>query len=161
LISFIVAMDENQLIGSNNQMPWNLPNDLKLFKKITTGYTVVMGKNTYESIGKALPQRKNIVISKSLSELPDCKVTSKLEDILSLSEKEEVFIIGGAQIYNLFLPYMERLYLTKVHHTFNNGDTYFPTIPFENYNLVFEKKFDKDIYNCHSFSFLYYERIKN
>lgn len=128
-LSMIVAVDEIRAIGKNNQLLWHLPEDLKRFKELTTGHTVVMGENTYYSIGKPLPNRKNIIVTLNQNlELPGCVVTHSIEEALQKAkemEEEEVFIIGGASIYKQFLPLIERLYLTLVQGT-HDADTFFP-----------------------------------
>ena len=127
-ISMIAAMAKNRIIGKDNQMPWHLPADLKHFKAITLGKPVIMGRKTYESIGKALPGRTNIVITTSSTyTLPDAIVVNSCESALSVAGKntDEVMIIGGGAIYKAFLPIAEQLFLTFIDlHT--DGDTQFP-----------------------------------
>lgn len=128
-LSMIVAVDETRAIGRNNQLLWHIPEDLKRFKELTTGHTVVMGENTYYSIGKPLPNRKNIIVTLNQSlELPGCVVTHSIEEALQQArevEEKEIFIIGGASIYKQFLPLIERLYLTLVQGK-HEADTFFP-----------------------------------
>jgi len=127
-ISLIAAMAKNRVIGKNNQMPWHLPNDLKHFKAVTLGKPVVMGRKTYESIGRALPGRKNIVIStRSDFSLPDAEVVRSCEDALAAAEREgeEVMIIGGGKIYTEFMTKADVLYLTFIDLAVE-GDTQFP-----------------------------------
>lgn len=125
----IVAVDEIRAIGKDNKLLWHIPEDLKRFKELTTGRTVVMGENTYYSIGKPLPNRRNIVVSLNQSlELPGCVVVHSIEEALQKAneiEDREVFIIGGASIYKQFLPLTERLYLTLVKGQ-HEADTFFP-----------------------------------
>lgn len=128
IISLVVAIAENDAIGKDNQMPWHLPADLKHFKNITTGGTVIMGRKTYESIGKALPNRENIVISRQKDyHLADAKTVNSLEEAIKISEGKELFIIGGAEIFKLAMSLAHRIYLTRIHQNFE-ADTFFPTI---------------------------------
>lgn len=134
-LAIIAAVAENGCIGINNQLPWYLPEDLKYFRRLTTGGVVIMGRKTYESIGKPLPNRTNIVISRKAGYHPEgIKVVSSLEDALDLAAQvseingiDDVFVIGGAQIYALALPLANRLYLTEVQKTVE-GDAFFPPI---------------------------------
>ena len=128
-ISLIVAVDENNGIGKDNQLPWHLPADLKHFKTLTTGHPIIMGRKTFESIGKALPNRHNIVISRQSGYLAEgTSVVSSLDEAFALCEdNEEAFVIGGAQIFEHALPLANFLYLTLIHHQFK-ADTFFPEI---------------------------------
>lgn len=128
-IKLIVAMDENNLIGKDNKIPWNLPQDLQFVKAVTTGHTIVMGRKNYESIGHPLPGRRNIVISRNKDySAPGCEVFTSVEDVLKATENdEEVYIFGGTEIYKLFIPYCEMMIITRIYHSFE-GDTYFPEV---------------------------------
>lgn len=122
----IAAMAKNRVIGANNQMPWHLPADLRHFKSMTLGKPIIMGRKTYESIGKALPGRVNIVISRSPLTLNDASTATNLETAIELAdENDEVMIIGGGQLYQACLPLCHRLYLTHIDLDVA-GDTYFP-----------------------------------
>lgn len=128
MISLIAAISHNNQIGLNNKMPWHIKEDLLYFKTITSGHTVIMGRKTFESIGKPLPHRKNIILTKNHSlTIPNVRIICSVSEILDLisREKEEVFIIGGGEIYNLFLPYADKLYLTLLDLDIE-GDTDFP-----------------------------------
>ncbi len=128
LISLIVAHDENRVIGYENDMPWHLPGDLAYFKRTTMGKPIVMGRKTFESIGKALPGRLNIVITTQADYDAENIVTvSSLEEAIQVAsaQSEEIMIIGGGKIFKSALPLADRLYITQINHTFN-GDTYFP-----------------------------------
>lgn len=127
IISMIAAMAKHRVIGAGNKMPWHLPADLKHFKAITMGKPIIMGRKTYDSIGKALPGRTNIVISRDAQlQLADATVVSSAESALAaVSGTEEVMIIGGGTIYDTFLPLCHRLYLTQIELEVS-GDTYFP-----------------------------------
>lgn len=126
-LSIIVAMDTNQLIGKNNALPWHLPADLAYFKKTTIGKTVLMGRKTYQSIGFALPNRRNIVISRNADfQTQNCEVVSSIDDALILTKNDdEVMVMGGASFYEQMLPSADRLYITQIESEFE-GDTYFP-----------------------------------
>ena len=135
MISLIVAHDKNRVIGYENKMPWYLPGDLKYFKEMTMGKPIIMGRKTFESIGRPLPGRRNIVITRNEQYKSDgIETVSSLEDALMLTkDDEEVMIIGGEQIFRLALPLANRLYITQIHSEFN-GDTFFPS--YEGWHLV-------------------------
>lgn len=157
-ISLILAMADNGTIGHHNALPWHLPNDLKFFKNSTLGKPIVMGRKTYESIGRPLPGRDNIIISHTLSqhEIPGCKVFNSLQDAIAdinaQGDHSEIMIMGGAQIYQAALPLMDRLYLTHVHAEVL-GDTKMPAFDFTNAKLIFEEKHQKDEKNHYDYTF--------
>lgn len=131
IISVIVAIDENNAIGKDNQLLCYLPNDLKYFKSITQGHTVIMGRNTYESLPNgALPNRRNIVLSRNRElKLERCEISSSLEDAIALCKDEsEVFIIGGATVYAKAVDLAEKLYITHINHKFEGADAFFPRV---------------------------------
>jgi dihydrofolate reductase len=157
----IVAVSENGVIGKDNQLIWRLSADLKRFKALTTGHTVVMGRKTFESIGRALPNRRNVVLSSSMENgaVEGVEVFSSIEALeKSLSADEEVFIIGGGEIYRQFLPYASKLYLTKVHVSIE-GDVYFPAINESEWKSVFEESHVADEKNEYDYTFVDFERI--
>ncbi len=161
LISLVVAVAENNVIGKNNQLIWHLPADLKHFKKLTTGHTVFMGRKTHDSIGKPLPNRRNIVISRSVDQIEGCEVAVSLEDALKLTSAEnEVFIIGGAEIYKLALPLANRIYLTQIHQSFD-GDTFFPELDLQQWRETQREDFSPDEKNRLSYSFITLDRTAN
>jgi dihydrofolate reductase len=129
IISSIAAIAENNAIGKNNQLLWRLPADLKHFKVITTGHTVIMGRKTFESVGKPLPNRRNIVVTRSKAlHIEDVEVVNSIEQAIALCDQdEEVFIVGGAEIYKAAMDITDQIYLTVVHENFE-ADTYFPQI---------------------------------
>ncbi|AOH55342.1 dihydrofolate reductase [Peribacillus muralis] len=130
MISLIVAMDENRVIGNNNQLPWHLPADLQYFKKVTLGHPIVMGRKTFESIGRVLPGRENVIVTRNEDfQALDCVVLHDILNIKTYADKreDEVFVIGGAEIFKEVLPFADRLYITEIHETFE-GDTFFPAI---------------------------------
>ena len=132
----IAAMSENRVIGNGNKIPWHLPEDFKWFKKMTTGKVVVMGRKTFESIGRPLPNRETIVLSRSRFEHPGARTLADLRDVAKAGEAREIFICGGAEIYALALPFCSDLYLTVVKRQVE-GDVFFP--PFEDrFDLVAE-----------------------
>lgn len=135
MISLIVAHDKNRVIGYENKMPWHLPGDLQYFKEMTMGKPIIMGRKTFESIGRPLPGRRNIVITRNKQYNSDgIETVSSLDEALMLTKNdEEVMIIGGEQIFRLALPLANRLYITQINAEFN-GDTFFPS--YEGWQLV-------------------------
>ena len=129
IISIIVAMDNNRGIGLNNRLPWRLPDDLKHFKALTMGHHMIMGRKTYESIGQALPGRTTIVISRNPDfSAPDCQIAQSLDEALAMAERaeeEEVFVVGGSQVFEDALPRADQIYLTQVHVSLP-ADVHFP-----------------------------------
>ena len=166
VISHLVAMAKNRVIGVNNDLPWNLPDDLNHFKKYTLNRPIVMGRKTFESIGKPLPQRTNIVISRSLLEIDGVNVFSEVEDGIAFANQyneknqleDEVIIIGGAQIFNETLPIMNRLVLTQVDCEIA-GDVFYPEINMNNFIRKNISKHFKDEKNQFDFSIDLYEKI--
>ncbi len=160
IISIITAMDENQLIGKDNGLPWKLPADLQFFKRVTMSKPIIMGRKTFESIGRPLPGRKNVVITRDESfDAEGCEVVFSLNDALSRVENaDEVMVIGGANIYQQFLPQADRLYLTRVEGKFD-GDAWFPEIDFENWELVEKEEHKADEKNEADYSFQVFQRI--
>ena len=158
-LSIIVAMSKNRVIGKDNKMPWHLSNDLKNFKKITIGKTIVMGRLTYDSIGKALPERKNIVLSRNLID-SNVFVFDNFEEVLNFTKDEdEVFIIGGQDIYSQTIDKVNKLYLTTIDANIE-GDKYFPEIDISKWKKIRSEKFSKDQNNTHDFvSELYIKNI--
>lgn len=126
MLSIIVAVAESGVIGDRNSLLWHISEDLKHFKALTTGHPVLMGRKTYESIGRPLPNRTNVVITRQSIEIPGCRVVHSLDEALALfGPDEELFVIGGGEIYAQALPRAERLYLTRVFRNYE-GDTRFP-----------------------------------
>lgn len=159
-ISLIVAMASNRVIGINGQMPWHLSADLKKFRQITTGHPILMGRKTYESIGRALPGRRNIIISRNPDyKIDGCEVFSDIKvAIASCNDREEVFVIGGAAFYESMLPKADFLYLTEIHQAFD-GDTYFPEINPQEWQEIERLDIDDDASVNFSYSFLKLQRI--
>ncbi|NCT37842.1 dihydrofolate reductase [Bacillus sp. EB93] len=130
MISLIVAMDQNRVIGKNNKLPWHLPADLQYFKQVTMGHPIVMGRKTFESIGRVLPGRENVIVTRNQEfKAEGCVVLHDIAQIKMFADnhEEEVFVIGGAEIFKEILPFTDRLYITEIHETFE-GDTFFPEI---------------------------------
>ena len=149
-ISIIVAMSKNRVIGKDNDMPWHLSDDLKNFKKVTMGSTIIMGRLTYESIGKPLPKRKNIVLSRKLKD-PNLLVFDNLDNALStLKDEREIFIIGGEDIYCQTVNRANKIYLTTINEELE-GDKYFPKIKFSNWSIIDTVFYEKNENNTHSF----------
>lgn len=158
MIKIIVAMSKNRVIGNNNELIWKLSSDLKRFKDITTNNHVVMGRKTYESIGKPLPNRRNIIITRNLEyEADGCIIVSSLEEAL-LVTNNDCFIIGGGEIYNQSIELADRIYLTLVHKEFE-GDTTFPELGKE-WAKMDRKDFEADEKNEYDYSFIEYERYE-
>ena len=159
IVTIVVAMGENNAIGKNNELLWYLPKDLRHFKTITKGHTVIMGRKTFESVGKPLPNRRNIIITRNTDlAIEGTEVVHTLEDALKLCKQdEEVFIIGGAEIYKIAMPHTDKIYLTVVHENFE-ADAFFPEI---DHNLWLETASEKhlpDDKNNLSFTFSTLER---
>lgn len=159
MISIIVAMGNNRVIGKNNSLIWHLPADLKHFKELTMGKPVIMGRKTFESMGKALPGRTNIVVTgKTGFGAPDCLVANSLEKSLEIVSKEpEVFIAGGGEIYKQAIPIVDRMYITIIDHSFD-GDTCFPEFSKKVWTITEEHNHPADERNKYSMVFRTYER---
>jgi dihydrofolate reductase len=148
-------MSRNNVIGFQNRLPWHLPADLKYFKQLTLNKTVVMGRKTFESIGKPLPQRENIIVSRQPISIEGCKVISNLKE---LPFEKEIMMIGGAQIYTLALPIVNDLYITWVEGEFK-GDTFFPEIDFNQWKMINIESYLPDEKNLFPYHFAHYQRI--
>ena len=157
-VSIVVAISQNHAIGKDNKLLWYLPKDLKHFKEITTGHTVIMGRKTYESVGKPLPNRRNIIITRQQVKIEGCEVVNSVEAALALCKDEaEVFIVGGAEIYRQALHLTDRIYLTLIHENFE-GDTYFPEISADFWKETERQDHEPDERNLLPYSFITYER---
>lgn len=158
MVSIIVAVAENGTIGDRNALLWHISEDLKRFKALTTGHPVIMGRKTYESLGRPLPNRTNVVLSRSGGEFPGCLVARSLDEALALfPDDEELFIIGGAQIYEQALPLADRLYLTRVCHPYE-GDTSFPEWDASEWHLASSEAYPSGREYPHPFVFERWER---
>ena len=164
-LALIWAMARNRTIGRNNALPWYLPEDLKYFKRVTLGKPIIMGRKTWESIGRPLPGRTNIVITRDAAFKADgVRVVHSLEQALALAEKiclidgsEEAIVIGGAEIYALALPHADRLYLTQVHADVE-GDAYFPPLDLAQWHEKGREDFAAQAPNPYDYTFLILER---
>lgn len=160
-LSLIVAIADNQAIGKQLQLLCHLPKDLKRFKEITSGHTIIMGRKTFESLPNgALPNRKNIVLSSSEGlSYPNCLVVNSLEKALAACEGEsEVFIIGGAAVYELALKQADKLYITRIHHAFEGADTFFPEIDKSDWTEIERVSCQADEKHAYPFTFITYIR---
>lgn len=158
MITIISAMGLNREIGGENKLLWDLPRDMKYFREETKNKIIVMGRKTFDSIGYPLPNRTNIVLTKNKDfSFEGIKVLNYIEDVLDLSKKQNIMIIGGSEIYNLFLPYTDKILLTLVHANFPNADSFFPE--FTNFSLTKETFYQKDETNKYDMTFKEY--IKN
>lgn len=158
-ISLIVAMDENRLIGSNNQLPWRLPADLAFFKRTTMGKPIIMGRKTFESIGKPLPGRRNIVVTRDPAfSASGCDIAASIDAALSCcSDDEEVMLIGGASLYQQTIALATAMYITRIHHRFE-GDTWFPEFECNDWKIENQQDFDANQNNPFAYSFVKFVR---
>lgn len=160
-IGAIVVIDEKNAIGNKGDLLCHLPNDLKHFKRVTTGHTIIMGRRTYESLPKGpLPNRTNIVISSaSADNFPGCITVTSIDEALSKCDpNDEIFIIGGGVLFNATIDITNNLYLTRIHHAFEEADTFFPEIDFNKWELVEEEHHKADERHEYDYSFLKYVR---
>lgn len=161
IISLLVAAAENNVIGKDNQLPWNLPEDLKYFKNTSWGMTIVMGRKTFESYGKPLPGRKSVVITHSKEwSYPGVDVAHSIDEGLEQAKQngaKEIFVIGGAEIFKSVLPQAVRIYITRIHHNFD-GDAFFPEFSKDEWNVVRSRFFHADEKNKYSMTFEVWER---
>ncbi len=163
MLSIIVAKAKNNIIGKDNKLLWHLPDDLKRFKELTTGHNIIMGRKTFESLGRVLPNRKHIVFTQN----PDFKIDDENVQVVHsmfeiqeyIESKEENFVIGGAMIYNLLMPYVTKMYVTEIDKDFE-GDTFFPRINEEVWKEVSREKGPKDDKNALDYDYVVYEKIK-
>ena len=161
MLSLIVAKAKNNIIGKDNKLIWHLPEDLKHFKEITTGHTIIMGRKTFESLGRVLPNRKHIVLcNDSILKIEDenVEVVHSLLQIQDLIEgEEEAFVIGGAMIYNFLMPYVKKMYVTQIDKEFE-GDAFFPKINEEEWQVIDTQKGIQDENNNLDYQFITYKR---
>lgn len=161
MLSIIVAKAKNNAIGKNNQLLWRLSDDLKRFKRLTTGHTIIMGRKTFESLGRVLPNRKHIVFTQN----PDFKVNDEnvevVHSMLQIQEyienEEEAFVIGGAVIYNLLMPYVKKMYITEIDKEFD-GDAFFPRVDEEKWKEISREKGPEDEKNDFTYQYVTYEK---
>ncbi|EPJ48023.1 MAG: dihydrofolate reductase [Osedax symbiont Rs2] len=165
-LAMIVAQSKNRVIGKDNDLPWKLPNDLQYFKSVTMGRPIIMGRNTYESIGRALPGRTNIVITSNIDySAQGIEVVHSLEQAVELAqsicltdEVAEAMIIGGAQIYQQALPMADTLYITEVDAQIE-GDAFFPVLDYSQFNERQRQDYASDDSNPYAYSFVVYDKL--
>lgn len=160
MISLIVAYDKNKCIGNNNTIPWKIKADMKRVKNLTTNQTILMGRKTFESIGKALPNRINRVLTNDKNfNYENIEIYNDSIEAIKNIKTEKLFIFGGSEIYKLYLKFCEELYITEVDAVVN-GDSYFPNIDLSEWELVNFSKFEKNLENEFDYSFYHYKKIK-
>lgn len=161
IISLVAAVAENGVIGRDGGLPWRLPADLQFFKRLTSGHTIIMGRRTWDEIRRALPDRRNIVVSRNHSlDLPGAERAPDLRAALALARQagdSEAFVIGGGEIYRQALPMADRMYLTEV-HSHVEGDTHFPSWDPAEWRVVNEERFPPDARHPHAFTIRRYDR---
>jgi len=154
MIALIVAMSKNHVIGNKGKIPWKIAGEQRRFKELTTGNTVIMGKHSFEEIGRPLPNRKTIIISSILSyEDENCRTAASLKEAIRLSGSTDIYIAGGEQLYKEALPIVDRMYLTLIEQEVE-GDTYFPEFNEKEFVLIEEEYYEGDI----PYRYLIYER---
>ncbi|NEW08127.1 dihydrofolate reductase [Paenibacillus sp. SYP-B3998] len=159
-ISFIFAMDRNRAIGINNKLPWHLPADLKFFKSVTMGHPILMGRKTYESIGKPLPGRRNIILTQNAEfQAEGCEVVHSVDEVVGMFRDEELFVIGGAEIFKLLAVNVERKYVTYIDDEFE-ADTYFAETDLSEWTLVSTEQGERNEKNPYDYYFRIYDRKK-
>lgn len=163
MISLLFAMDRNHGIGYQNDLPWYIPEDLKYFKKVTMGHTIVMGRKTFDSIGKALPGRKNVILTRDQEYVApeNTVVIHSIDELLKLNHKnqdEEFFVIGGAEIFKQILPWTDKLYITFIDAEYN-ADTFFPKINWEEWKILSSKPGEQQQEAGVAYTFSVYEKI--
>ncbi len=161
MISLIAAMDENRVIGINNTLPWRLPADMRHFREVTMGKPLLMGRKTFESIGKPLPGRRNIILTRDPDyQAPGCEVTHTLDEALAAgADSDELMVMGGEDLFAQLLPRASRLYLTEIHASFG-GDAYFPCFDKQDWLEAGRVNHAADDKNPYSYSFVTWERRK-
>lgn len=162
MLSIIVAIAKNNAIGKDNKLLWHLPEDLKRFKKLTTGHNIIMGRKTFESLGRVLPNRHHIILCNDMEMNIDDENVEVLEDISMLDKyinsDEENFVIGGATMYKLLMPYAKKMYITEIDKEFD-GDVYFPEINKDEWTVTNREKGPKDNENDFEYEYVTYKRI--
>lgn len=161
MLSIVVAISENNVIGKNNKLLWHIPEDMKRFKELTTGHTIIMGRKTFESIGKVLPDRRHIILTRDSEYVVNNENVDIVNDINELDsyidETEENFIIGGAIIYNQLIKRADKVYMTKIHKVFD-GDAYFPKLSETEWKEVERKQGLKNEKNPYDYEYITYFR---
>lgn len=149
MLELIVGYDENRLIGKGNELPWHIPEDLKHFKELTEGNRVIMGRLTFESIGKVLPNRENIILTRGNFEFQGVKTYNSVEELLkALDDTKKNFVIGGSEIYKLLLPFVDILHISHIKGQ-HEGNVYFPEVDFSEWEMVIQREYDEFKYICY------------
>ena len=158
-ISLIVAMDKGGAIGKDNKLPWHLPNELAYVKKMTMGCPIILGRKNYESIGRALPGRRNIILTRDkYFSANGCEIAHSVEEVLEICKnEEEIFIFGGEQIYKLFMPYVDTMYVTRIDYVCH-GDTFFPVTDFIDWDEMSVSPGLTDEKNPYIYNYYVYKR---
>ncbi|MGG1554106.1 dihydrofolate reductase [Paenibacillus ferrarius] len=157
-ISFIFAMDRNRAIGVNNKLPWHLPADLKFFKAVTMGHPILMGRKTYESIGKPLPGRRNVILTQNAAYAAEgCDVMHSVEEVVEAFRDQELFVIGGEEIFRLFSGSVSKMYITFIEHEFE-ADTFMSELDLSGWTIVSSEQGVRDEKNPYDYAFRIYER---
>jgi len=163
MLTIIVAVAENNVIGKDNQLIWHLPEDLKRFKALTTGKTIIMGRKTFESLGRILPNRKHIILTKNKEYRVENAMVEIVTDIADIKRyietEEENFVIGGASVYKILMPYAKKMYITKIEEEFE-ADTYFPKIDEKEWEITEKEKGITDEKNPYLYEYIIYVRKK-
>jgi len=161
IISAIVAASKNWVIGKDNEIPWYIPNDLRYFRRMTLGHHVVMGRKNYESIGKPLPKRTNLIVTRDENyDAPGCHVVHSIDEAIKFAKdnnEEELFICGGGEIYNQTLAMTDKLYFTEIEAVVD-GDVYFPKIELHDWSLISTERNQADDRHEYGYNFMIYER---
>ena len=164
ILSLIAAASDNNVIGKDNWMPWDLPAELAHFRTVTRGKTVIMGRKTFDAAGRPMPKRHNIIISRQADlVIPGVDVVSSLEEAIELAKKddiEEICIIGGEQIYRLALPIADRIYLSRVHTPLEHGEAFFPEFSLEEWKETERVEYAADSENAIPFTMMTFERVR-
>jgi dihydrofolate reductase len=161
-VSILLAIGKNNELGGNNALLWKLSDDMKLFKQLSMGHSIIMGRKTFESIGKPLPGRKNIVVTTSFIDVEGIYTATDLNHAIEMAREsgdDEAFIIGGAQIFNYAVDLADKMYLSFVDGTFEDADVFLPEIDYSDWKLVESKQFEKNDRNEYNFEFRVFERI--
>jgi dihydrofolate reductase len=160
ILSFDIAFGKNRGLGFGNKLPWHLPDDLKRFKETTKGHSVIMGRKTYESIGRLLPERRNIIITRDLSyKVEGAEIAHSIEEAIEkVKNEKEAFVIGGAEILKIALPYIGKMYLTHVDAEVE-ADSFFPEVDFSKWKIIYEEFHPKDERHAYEFTYKIWEKV--
>ncbi|MBR6800318.1 MAG: dihydrofolate reductase [Eubacteriaceae bacterium] len=153
MIALVVAYDKNKAIGKDGKMPWNIPGELKRYRELTTGHTIIMGRKTYEAVGYPLPNRTNIVISSTLTHLDGCIIARSFDEAIRLAGDDDIFISGGAEVYRQSLDIVEKMYITIIDAEYE-ADTFFPDFD----ESLFDVEYSETYYEEEKYTYLTYTR---